>query len=52
MVPDPIPEMLPDELREEKDELQFLRKWREKIPERILREGKPFNLSPEPKGES
>jgi len=42
---DEIPEMLPDELREEKDELQFLQKWRDKIPEKILYEGKPFNLS-------
>jgi uncharacterized protein YbaR (Trm112 family) len=39
-----IPEMLPDELREEKDELPFLRKWKNKIPKKILYEGKPFNL--------
>jgi len=42
---DEIPEMLPDELREEKDEIQFLQKWRDKIPPKILNEGKPFNLS-------
>ena len=42
-----IPEMLPDELREEKDELPFLRKWKEKIPKKILSEGKPFNLKGE-----
>ncbi|MDH5451032.1 MAG: Trm112 family protein [Candidatus Bathyarchaeota archaeon] len=41
---DEIPEMLPDELRTEKDELIFLRKWKEKIPQKILLEGKPFNL--------
>jgi len=41
---DEIPEMLPDELRNEKDEVNFLKKWREKIPEKILLEGKPFNL--------
>lgn len=39
-----IPEMLPDELRDEKDELPFLKKWREKVPKPILEEGKPFNL--------
>ena len=39
-----IPEMLPDELREEKDELPFLRKWKDKIPLKIISEGKPFNL--------
>jgi len=41
---DEIPEMLPDELREEKDELPFLRKWKEKFPKKIVSEGKPFNL--------
>lgn len=43
-VRDKIPEMLPDQLREEKDEVVFLRKWRNKIPSKILEEGKPFNL--------
>ena len=42
---DEIPEMLPDELREKRDEIQFLKKWRRKIPQKILREGRPFNLS-------
>ncbi len=36
--------MLPDELRDEKDELPFFEKWRNRIPEKILSEGKPFNL--------
>jgi uncharacterized protein YbaR (Trm112 family) len=40
-----IPHMLPDELREEKEDVAFLKKWRGKIPKRILEEGKPFNLS-------
>jgi uncharacterized protein YbaR (Trm112 family) len=39
-----IPHMLPDDLREEKEEVSFLKKWREKIPENILVKGKPFNL--------
>ena len=34
---DEIPEMLPDELRDEKDEIAFLREWQEKVPERIDR---------------
>ncbi len=46
-IKDEIPEMLPDELREKKDEMAFLRKWRENIPENILVEGKPFNLKTE-----
>ena len=39
-----IPEMLPDELRKETEDLQFLKKWKAKIPEKILSEGKPFSL--------
>ncbi|MBS7640887.1 MAG: Trm112 family protein [Candidatus Bathyarchaeia archaeon] len=42
---DEIPEMLPDELRNRKEDIEFLVKWKEKVPERILLEGKPFNLS-------
>lgn len=38
-----VPEMLPDDLRERK-ELEFLRKWRERVPKEVLAEGKPFNL--------
>jgi uncharacterized protein YbaR (Trm112 family) len=41
---DEIPEMLPDELRKREEDLPFLKKWKEKIPEKILVEGKPFNL--------
>jgi uncharacterized protein YbaR (Trm112 family) len=44
---DEIPEMLPDELREEKDELLFLKKWKKKFPKEIMLEGKPFNLGRE-----
>lgn len=41
---DEIPEMLPDELREKKDELLFMRKWKQKFPKKILSKGKPFNI--------
>jgi len=41
---DEIPEMLPDELRKETEDLPFLKKWKAKIPEKILAEGKPFKL--------
>ena len=40
-----VPEMLPDNLREKDKELEWLRKWKGKIPEHILKEGKPYNLS-------
>lgn len=46
---DEIPEMLPDELREENDELPFLLKWKARMPEEILTEGKPFNINTEGK---
>jgi uncharacterized protein YbaR (Trm112 family) len=39
-----IPHMLPDELRKKEEELNFLRKWKEKIPEEIIKEGKPYTL--------
>lgn len=41
---DEIPEMLPDELRKSHEDLPFLKKWKEKVPPKILEEGKPFNL--------
>ena len=39
-----IPEMLPDELRKENENLPFLKKWKAKVPEKIVSEGKPFSL--------
>ena len=39
-----IPEMLPDELRKETDDLPFLKKWKEKVPKKVVTEGRPFNL--------
>jgi uncharacterized protein YbaR (Trm112 family) len=41
---DEIPEMLPDQLRNEKDEISFMKKHKQKFPNKILTEGKPFNL--------
>jgi uncharacterized protein YbaR (Trm112 family) len=46
---DEIPHMLPDDLRDEKEDKEFLRKWEEKIPKTILGKGKPFNLADEMK---
>lgn len=44
---DEIPEMLPDELRKENEDLPFFKKWKEKVPEKILLEGRPFNVKSE-----
>jgi len=42
---DEIPHMLPDGLREEKEDVGFLRKWEDKIPKKTLTEGRPFKLT-------
>ncbi len=42
---DEIPHMLPDELRDKDEDLAFLKKYRDRIPEEILTSGKPWNLS-------
>lgn len=39
-----IPIMLPDELRKEKEDLDFLRKWQSKIPEKVIKQGNPWHL--------
>ncbi|NVM03960.1 MAG: hypothetical protein HWN67_16630 [Candidatus Helarchaeota archaeon] len=39
-----IPQMLPDEIRKEKPEKEFLKKWKDNIKEEVLLEAIPFNL--------
>ena len=39
-----IPIMLPDELREKNKDLEFLQRWRDKIPEKIIKYGNPWSL--------
>ncbi len=41
---DEIPQLLPDDLREQKPELAWLEKWRQQTPEKVLRDGKPFTI--------
>jgi uncharacterized protein YbaR (Trm112 family) len=41
---DEIPIMLPDELREKEQDLQFLTKWKHSIPEDILTNSNPWHL--------
>jgi uncharacterized protein YbaR (Trm112 family) len=41
---DEIPVMLPDELRNKNEDLNFLVKYREKLPEKIVKQGKPLHL--------
>jgi uncharacterized protein YbaR (Trm112 family) len=39
-----IPELMPDDLREEERDVEFLRKWVSKIPDQVKTEGIPFSL--------
>ncbi|MEW5841124.1 Trm112 family protein [Nitrososphaera sp.] len=41
---DGIPVMLPDELRDKKRDTGFLERWSEKLPSKILRQGKPWHI--------
>ncbi|MEM2902499.1 MAG: Trm112 family protein [Candidatus Bathyarchaeia archaeon] len=41
---DEIPHMLPDEMRDGKEDITFLEKWRNKTPKHILEKGKPYSL--------
>ncbi len=42
---DEIPVMLPDDLRNKKEDLEFLTKWKEMLPKQTVESGKPVNLS-------
>jgi uncharacterized protein YbaR (Trm112 family) len=39
-----IPELMPDGLRERERDLEWFSKWKEKVPEAVLKDGKPFTL--------
>lgn len=39
-----IPVMLPDELRNMKEDLGFLKKWSSQLPEKVVHGGKPWSL--------
>lgn len=39
-----IPIMLPDELRDKKQELEFLKKHRDRLPEKIITKANPWHL--------
>lgn len=42
---DEIPVMLPDELRNRKEDLEFLAKWKEKLPREIAEGAAPYGHS-------
>ncbi len=41
---DEIPIMLPDDLRKEREEVDFLKKWAHKLPQKIIFDGRPFRV--------
>lgn len=41
---DEIPIMLPDELREKHLDMKFLQKWKNKVPDKVIKHGKPWHI--------
>lgn len=41
---DEIPIMLPDELRDKKQDIEFLKKYQNNLPEKIVTKGVPWHL--------
>jgi uncharacterized protein YbaR (Trm112 family) len=41
---DEIPVLLPDELREKGKDIEFLQKWHNKIPAKVINQGNPWHL--------
>ena len=41
---DEIPIMLPDELRERQADINFLQKWKNKLPDKVIRDGNPWHM--------
>ena len=39
-----IPIMLPDDLRERQQEIEFLQKWKTRLPEKVIKQGNPWHL--------
>jgi uncharacterized protein YbaR (Trm112 family) len=41
---DDIPVMLPDELRDRQRDINFLEKWKGRLPDKVLKQGNPWHL--------
>lgn len=41
---DDIPMMLPDELRDRQRDINFLEKWKDRLPDKVLKQGNPWHL--------
>ena len=38
-----IPRLLPDDLRDRQKDISFLEQWQQRLPDKILKEGKPWH---------
>jgi uncharacterized protein YbaR (Trm112 family) len=41
---DEIPIILPDELRDRERDIQFLQKWRDRIPNKVISDPRPYSI--------
>jgi uncharacterized protein YbaR (Trm112 family) len=41
---DEIPIMLPDELRDRERDIKFLQKWRDRIPNKVISDPRPYHM--------
>ena len=42
---DEIPRLLPDDLRRKSEDLEFLRRYADRLPSKVVFEGRPWNLA-------
>lgn len=42
---DEIPQMLPDDLREAKEDLAWMERWTQQVPKQVIAKGQPFRPS-------
>jgi uncharacterized protein len=43
-ISDGIPVMFPDYLRTKESDLEFLAKWKDKLPDKIIKQGNPWHI--------
>jgi uncharacterized protein len=41
---DEIPIMLPDELRDRERDIKFLQKWRDRLPDKVISDPRPYHI--------
>jgi uncharacterized protein YbaR (Trm112 family) len=41
---DEIPIMLPDELRDRERDIKFLQRWRDRVPDKVISDPRPYHI--------